>query len=383
MTEQMNHKQSWNIITLFLVMIFGLTIATFVKPDTDFSESENRSLASRPKFSFASLFRGEYAKEYEDYLTDQFVLRDQWIGVKTQAERLCFRQEINDIYFAKDDYLIEKHTGSFVSDQAKANISYLGAFAEQCADTYGLQHLTVMIVPNAVDILREKLPAFAAPYDEEVYLQQIREALPEESWFDASSVLRSHKEEPIYYRTDHHWKTLGAFYVFAAWAGEQGLSEVKTEDYTVATVTDTFEGTIASKVGTKVKADTIETYENKEPVTYDLTYNQTNDVRSSVYQASALERKDKYAYFYGGNYGLIEASTDAHTGRKLLVIKDSYAHCFVPFTYSLFDEVDMVDLRYFNQSLSEYMKKGDYTDILFLYNASGFAEDSSLIRLTT
>ena len=85
--------------------------------------------------------------------------------------------------------------------------------------------------------------------------------------------------------------------------------------------------------------------------------------------------------FYGGNYGLIEASSDAKTGRRLLVIKDSYAHCFVPFTYSYFDQVDMVDLRYYNQSLAQLMEEKEYTDILFLYNASGFAEDTSLMKL--
>ena len=143
------------------------------------------------------------------------------------------------------------------------------------------------------------------------------------------------------------------------------------------------EGTIASKVVTKVHPDTIEIYQPVEPVPYLLTYNQTDDVRSTVYQEHVLDSKDNYSYFYGGNYGLVEADMDSQTGKKLLVIKDSYAHCFVPFTYQLFDEVDMLDLRYFNQSLSAFIEEGNYTDILFLYTAAGFAGDSSLARLTT
>ena len=127
--------------------------------------------------------------------------------------------------------------------------------------------------------------------------------------------------------------------------------------------------------------DTIELYLPKTEVPYLLTYNRSDDVRSSVYQMQALDTKDKYGVYYGGNYGLVEASMQSDTGRRLLVIKDSYAHCFVPFTMQLFDEVDMLDLRYFNQSLSEYMEEGAYTDILFLYNASGFAEDTSLAKL--
>lgn len=379
----MNKKQSWNIITLFLLLIFGLTAATLLKPDTEFSENENRALASKPKFSIAALLSGEYTADYENYLTDQFVFRDQWIGMKTTAERMTFRQEINDIYFAEDDYLIEKHTGSFETDQAQANIISLTAFFEKLSKEYDSDHLTVMVVPNAVDILRDKLPPFAAPYDQELYLDRIKSVLPDGVWFDSGEILKQHSEEEIYYRTDHHWETLGAYYVFEQWAQKKDLGQVKMVDYEITTITDSFEGTVASKVGTKVRPDTIEIFEPKDPVSYLLTYNQTDDVRSTVYQDYVLDSKDKYSYFYGGNYGLVEADMEADTGRKLLVIKDSYAHCFVPFTYQLFDEVDMLDLRYFNQSLSAFIEAGNYTDILFLYNAAGFAEDTSLARLTT
>ena len=379
----MNKRQSWNIVTLFLLLIFGLTAAAVLKPDKSFSENENRALASMPKLSLDSLLSGEFATDYETYLTDQFIFRDGWIGMKTTAERLTFRQEANDIYFAADDYLIEKHTGAFETEQAQTNITYLAAFMEKMSETYDSAHLTAMVVPNAVDILRDKLPPFASPYDEETYLDQIKAALPQGVWFDTSGVLEQHKEEEIYYRTDHHWKTLAAFYVFADWIQEKGLGTASLADYQITAVSDSFRGTVASKVGIETKPDTLEIFEPVNPVSYLLTYNQSDDVRSTVYQRQVLDSKDQYSIYYGGNYGLVEASTEAGTGRRLLIIKDSYAHSFTPFTYQLFDQVDMLDLRYFSQSLSEFMEQKDYTDILFLYNASGFAEDTSLARLNT
>ena len=115
--------------------------------------------------------------------------------MKTTAERLTFRQEANDIYFAADDYLIEKHTGAFETEQAQTNITYLAAFMEKMSETYDSAHLTAMVVPNAVDILRDKLPPFASPYDEETYLDQIKAALPQGVWFDTSGVLEQHKEK--------------------------------------------------------------------------------------------------------------------------------------------------------------------------------------------
>ena len=169
----MSRRQSWNTILVFCILIFGMTIATMLKPSTEFSETENRSLAQKPSFSIKTLLNGEFESDYESYLTDQFVLRDQWISLKTKAERAAFKTESKDIYFADDDYLIEKHTGSFTSDTAKQNIRVLQQFIETYEPQFGAEHMSVMIVPNAVDILRDKLPALASPYDEELYLNQV------------------------------------------------------------------------------------------------------------------------------------------------------------------------------------------------------------------
>lgn len=377
----MSKKQNWIIIILFLILIFGFTIATLLKSDTGFSEKENRELAQKPDISPERIFNGSYTKDYEKYLTDQFVLRDAWIGLKTQVERGTFKQEINDIYFAKDGYLIEKHTGSFTTDTALRNIQALKGFMETAEQKYGSGHVKAMIVPNAVDILREKLPPFASPAEEKGYLKKVKAALSGDTYFDCESVLREHKDEEIYYRTDHHWKTLAAFYMYEAWAKEIGITPLTKDDYRIETLSKDFLGTIESKVNCRVQSDSIEAFIPKKEVPYVLNYNHSQEIRRDLYDRSFLEKKDKYAVFFGGNQPVIEANTESGSSRKLLVIKDSYAHCFVPFAFHDFSEVDMIDLRYFNESLKDYMNSRNYTDILFLYNASGFAEDPSVIKL--
>jgi len=382
----MNHNHSVYVTTVFVLLIFGFFIATLLKTPDEKSETENRVLQQMPEISAESIFSGEFEEDYETYLSDQFIGRNKWITLKTGFERATLRQEADDVYFAKDDYLIEKHTGTFTSDTAKASISYLSQFTGRLSETMDAAHLTVMVVPNAVDILRDYLPAFADPYDEEDYLDQVRSALPEGVFFDTSSVLTAMKDEgkQVYYRTDHHWTTDAAFAVYSAWAKTKGIAEPSIDDYTVTDVTDSFEGTVASKLGITGRSDTIRRYDELEAVDYYLTYNQSDDVRASVYQESYLDQKDKYAYFYGGNFGLIEAKMPENaTGRKLLIIKDSYAHCFTPFTYADFDQVDMLDPRYYNSSISKLMEEKQYTDVLFLFNASGFAEETSLARLLT
>ena len=378
----MNYRQSVNIAAVFLLLIFGFAIATVLKPSNERSETENRLLEQKPDLTWNALISGKFSEDYEAYLSDQFVVRDGWISLKTAFERAALRQEAEDVYFARDNYLIEKHTGVFTAETAERNIQNLSAFFTNLSKSMDPAHLTAMVVPNAVDILRDKLPPFADPYDEEIYLQKIAGALPEGVWFDSSSVLRQHSGEEIYYRTDHHWKTLSAYYTFEAWAGEKGLAGDSAFSFRPVTVTDSFEGTIASRLGIVGRADSIERFDPEIPFDYYLIYNQSDDIRNTVYQDSFLERKDKYAYFYGGNFGLIQAKMPEHeTGRKLLVIKDSYAHCFVPFTYALFDQVDMLDTRYYNASISALIGQENYTDILFLFNAAGFAEETSLARL--
>ena len=89
----MNKKQSWNVTLLFCILIFGFTIATIIKPDQDYSEAENRTLAKMPKITGETLLNGDFEADYETYLTDQFVARDGWIALKTAVERLLQKKE--------------------------------------------------------------------------------------------------------------------------------------------------------------------------------------------------------------------------------------------------------------------------------------------------
>ena len=374
-------KQNLVRILFFLILIFGMTGITLISPKREFSQRENRSLAQRPEASVRRCFSGEFEKDYETYLTDQFPWRDGWIGLKTSVEKATFKTETNDVYFADEGYLIEAHTGSFSGATASNNIRYLQTFMEDCAERYGKDHVTAMVVPNAVDILRDLLPAHASPYDEELYLAQIAQAMPEGVWFDSGEILREHLDIPLYYRTDHHWTTEAAYYVYEAWAREKGLDPLSLDQYRKETVTTEFKGTIDAKVGGENGSDAINLYIPKEEEHYQVYHAADGETTDDIYDYSCLETRDKYSVFFGGNQGRIEVTTNCDSEKRLLVVKDSYAHCFIPFTLHNFSRVDFVDLRYYNESLKEYMEKGDYTDILFLYNAAGFAEDASLIKL--
>ncbi|MBO5485802.1 MAG: hypothetical protein J5988_02575, partial [Eubacterium sp.] len=273
-------KRKWQscvTAAVFCILILGFTVATLIKPSTEFSETENRVLAQKPEAKPETVLSGEFEEKYEEYLTDQFILRNHWIGIKTAVERLLLKRESRDIYFADDDYLIEKHTGVFTTQMARRNITKLAEFTQLYAEQLGAGHVSVLIIPNAVDILEDKLPPFACAGSGNAYLKQISETLPEETWFDASQILQMHKNEELYYRTDHHWKTLAAFYVYQAWAGRQGYAVPELEDYEIKTVTDSFEGTIQSKLGIRTKGDTIELFFPENEFSYVVKKNNSSD----------------------------------------------------------------------------------------------------------
>ena len=154
------------------------------------------------------------------------------------------------------------------------------------------------------------------------------------------------------------------------------------EMYQQETLTTEFYGTVEAKVNCETPADTIQAWIPLTEVSYTVSFNHdTQNVKDTLYDESFLKKRDKYAVFFGGNQPLTEIRTQAKTGRRLLVIKDSYANCFVPFAVQDMEQISMIDMRYFNERLSEYIAGNDFTDVLFLYNAAGFAEDVSLAKL--
>lgn len=352
--------------------ILGIAAATALSPSAEFSVTENRVLAQRPAINVEEILSGQFEADYEAYLADQFFLRDHWIGLKTAVERLALRREIKGIYLADDGYLIERHAGVFSTERARENSAVLAQFVQKYHHRFDAGRLSVMLIPNAVCILRDKLPPFAPPDDTERYLRGIAESLPGDVWLDAAGILRAHAGEDLFYRTDHHWRTLAAFYVYQAWKEERGDLPPQRSDYEIKTVTDRFEGTIQSKLGVRTTGESIELFHAKL---------HAKNLRDSLYDYPALRTKDKYAVFLGGNHALLPIQTGTGGGRKILVIKDSYANCFIPFMAGDFSEIDVLDLRYARQRVSRLLDGGGYTDLLFLYNAAGFAEDTGLDKL--
>lgn len=376
---------------LFLILIFGGTIWSLAAPAKEYSEMENRYLAQMPEFNTKTILDGSFMSDYETYISDQFFLRNEWITLKTYIDRLSLKEDSNGVYFGKDDYLISVPAASdYESEICKKNISYMTDFIQSQEEALGTEHVRLMMVPTSSEVLTDKLPLFADPYKQTLLLDRLSEKLSGQTYLSLLPTLLEHKEEPIFYKTDHHWTTLGAFYGYQSWAKSIGLTPMTLEDFSIETCTDSFQGTLQAKVNIDVPADTINLYLPKENIQYELIVNENEaQPRSSLYDYSKLDTKGKYDVFFGGNESTIRikptvpssAPIDRREG-NLLVLKDSYANSFLPFAVNHFEQTYVVDLRYFNgQKLSEYIQNNNITDVLVLYSTYNFVSDPNFSKL--
>lgn len=353
-----------------------MSVFGFVAGDERYSEKENRYLAIKPDLDSENLLNGKYQEDYEMYLEDKTVFRNKWIEFKTYIELASLKKDVNGVYFGKDNYLIARQdTDKFETENADKNCEYL----EEFVDNYKKNtDICVMLVPNTSEILKEKLPKHAYNFNETRYINDIYKEIGEDNTVDVNEILKAHKDEYLYYKTDHHWTTLGAYYAFTEYADKTGIN---IEKYTTKLVTDKFYGTVSSKVNLEIEADKVYIYEPDKEEEVSVRYNNSTELKDSLYEMSALDKKDKYSIFLGGNNPLVQITTNAENDRKVLVIKDSFAHCFIPFMISGFSKIDVVDLRYYNESIGKMIEEGGYTDILVLYNVGNFVEDKNIYKL--
>ena len=363
---------------LFLVMLGVICLVNLFSKDKEYSEKENRMLQQKPEISLYGIESGRWMKEYESYRSDQFVGRNFWVSLKTKVDLLAGKRESNGVFKGKDSYLLEDIKEPD-QEQLSQNLEAIKEFES------GYQNVPfyVMLVPNAANVLSDKLPPFAVVEDQKQIFDDIQNELDEYiHWVDVSQILKKHKSEVIYYHTDHHWTTLGAYYAFQELAASMELDISKISTMKPYAVTNDFNGTLSATSGYETGyEEPIYIYASEQTEDMpEVVVNYVNEKKktATLYDTSKLEEKDKYAVFLGGNYPLIDIRTTADTTDRLLLIKDSYANCMIPMLTPFFSKIVVIDPRYLSDNLSDIMKEYTFTHILFLYNLNTFLADNSL-----
>lgn len=236
-----------------------------------------------------------------------------------------------------------------------------------------------MVVPTSVEFyLPKKYSKYSNSEKREIefiYSKLTDGVIP----VDAYSVLEAHKDEYIYFRTDHHWSDLGAYYAYTAFCNAIGQTPPPLSDYTVKTKEELFVGSLfgyTNNIILKNNPDTFTYYMTKSPFkgeTYNystLTLAEANPIYHEYASGAAM-----YGMFLGSDGIHVKITTSAGTGRKIVMFKESYGNAFAPYLIDSFDEIYVIDIRYFGKNAVQYIKDVGATDVLFINNV--FAANTS------
>ena len=362
-------------VVLFFVILALFAGLTFGLPAKEFSANENRYLTQMPELTVDTLLSGEFQSQLDAFLSDQIPFREFWIETNTNFKKWLGKTEINDVYFGADGYYFQKFTEDSYSESRKdAVFALLERFAEKQTAS-----VTVMPVPTPSAVLKDKLPANAPMYDADAVWEDLKAAVPSAQFVDLRTAFAASQEQ-LYYKTDHHWTAYGAYEAYVHYCKSAGLTAKPLEHFGVTQVSDNFYGTIYSKtLDSAAKPDVIHAPQNLPQLSVVFDGNKTGN---SVYDESFLTQKDQYAYFFGGNWGKVEINTGVANGKKLLVIKDSFANSFVPYLLEEYEQIIMLDLRYFGRNVDQVIAESGITDVLVLYEMTNLLTDTGIIKLT-
>jgi len=362
-----------------MAVVFGILLLfgafTILSPARKFSENENRYLEQFPEVSLHDILIGEFQDGFEEAFSDQFPGRDFWMFGTAAVEKMAGFKEQNGVYIGQDGYYLEKTVQEDIDEkQYLQNLRYV-EYLGDCQK----EKTSLLLVPSPGTVLKSRLPKFAPYYDADAMYKMAETILKRSKLVDPRTELAEYgKQNQVYYKTDHHWTLLGAYAAYSVYYDTNGFKKHTYGYFAAKKISEEFLGTMYSKVmlpGTKKETMYAASNIPQASVLCD------GEEKRGIYDVEKLTQKDKYGYFFGGNYGKTEITVNNNTDKKLLVIKDSYANSFVPFLMEDYHEITMLDLRYYRDSVQKLLKEDSYDEILVLYEMSGFAEDKNLYKL--
>lgn len=373
---------------LFFAFLFGMMAADWLLPDRASSELENKTLQQRPTLSLSALFSDKGAKTLNTFFTreskyvkEQFTGRDVWIDLQSRCETQLFcKTENGGMLLGAEGMEFPRTYGLLASEQTTLpkNIAALQALGAR----YGAR-VSLMLVPSAASVYPQDVPAHAPLYDENARIDDAEAQIAASgvSILDIRSTLAAHSAEYLYYRTDHHWTADGAYYAYAAYCAQQGLTPLDRSTLTAHTVPDFYGTHYSASRYWRAEPDTITWYDFDSTLTvYKVTAADAAEPvqTTGLYDESKFAVRDKYAAFLYGNNGYSRL-TGSGTG-SVLVVKDSFANSMVPYLTANYATVDVVDLRDYGFGLDALIAKNDYDSILVLYSYASFKSDTNLYK---
>lgn len=364
------------VLLVALFITFGALIWTL--PHQTFSHDENRALASFPAFSAESLTSGKYTSGIADFYSDQFPLRRYFVGAKAVLELGQLKMQNNGVIPGAGGVLAKRLEYSDYS-AARKNLEAISEFRRVLGDA-GIP-ITVAFAPRSVDVFKDSLPPLWGSDRADGIWNFIAASGVQNIDLRTPLTSLACAGEYVWYRTDHHWTTAGAYEVYKILADPLGYDAMPIAYFTVERVSDVFFGTTYSSSGmSRTPPDSMEYYRFEGDGNYTVENPLTGRVNSGFYERDYLLVKDKYSSFLGMNSAHIRVSESGGEKPTLLVVKDSYAHSLAPFLAIHFN-LEIIDLRYFTGSPAALAAETGASAVLILVGADNLAISDDLTLL--
>ncbi len=365
-------KSKYILSGIFAAFVFVFAILLVVLPKQDFSQNEKKVLSTFPSFSAEALFDGSWFKDIENFVSDQFPFRETFIGINSYYSLITGRNGANGVFKGSDGYLVAKPENLDIN-RTKINCETVNDFVTNTDIS-----ASIVLVPTPGYILEDKLPANHLPYNDDEIFRFVSENISSDVKFiDLRGVFaeKTKDGEQLYFKTDHHLNTNGSYLMYNEFCKSTGLSAIS--EFGAKEELKNFYGTNYSKSGLWLqKPDTVEIWHSANNYDYDVVIDDISkqEKADSLYFYKHDENMDKYPVFLNGNHALVTIKNNSvQNGKKLLVIKDSYAHCFATFLCENYEEITLIDLRYYKTGVSELAANNGITEVLFLFGAENFA----------
>ncbi len=368
-------KQKGNILTAVIFCLFLLTMGAlfFLLPRQEYSPLEKRYLAPVPGGSLGSIANGAFGEEAENWAADHLPGRSFFVSLSAWADWLLNLQVTKEIYVGRSGRLYEC-PAAFSGKTIEQNMAVLNDFAE----TIG-QNVDLILIPSAGAVMQEDVAGLSDPYEDGRIIA--------EAYTSASARVRPLDLQPVfsasgdpsalYYRTDHHWTSRGAYTAYAAYMDSKGRAFPSPEEYAV-TKEGGFYGSAWSRACFwNIPPEELELWSSGG--VYSVTFSEKEGEYDHLFFPERLEEPDKYPVWLDGNHPLVVIENHAEDAKgSLLVIRDSFCNCLGCFLADSYKTVTLVDLRYYRRPVSELCAQGQFDDVLFLYSVGNFMSDSNI-----
>lgn len=367
---------------VFLIFIYGMALWFLFSPKTDYSSSEKRYLQKFPDTNVEKVLSGEFGSEFETFFADQFPQRNTWVGLSAYTALAEGNNGASGVYNCKNGYLINKPVST--DNNLDKNVGAVVDFAKKIdAPT------TVMLVPSTGYIADDVLPTFHDKYNDDEDISRISSTLSKDKigFVDLRERFKSEYKNgsQLYYKTDHHWTTKGAYTGYQELCKALGITPIDDSILKKDSYPDFYGTTYSSSGFWLTPPDNIEIWSNpnnsSKNISVKITEGANIKTSGSMYFTDHLKEDDKYPVFIDGNHALTEiTNTNAKNG-TILLIKDSFSHSLAPFLAENYSKVVLVDLRYYKESVSQLVSAYNPEQVVVLYGIDNLATDTDIVWL--